>query len=562
MAGRSTHSQLLPGDGALRKSIRAVCRAHDAGGSPLNKYAIRIDKHWHFVDVRKLINGKVDELVSISLSSSLPIDLSKAHYAALGAQIARAASSAAIVLDSSGYHRIRWDDTTYEVIVWRGHPHWFNEEPDVNVVVDDSYFAQLPEAEGTLEEWNEAIGKHFANNPYMMVALGAALSALLIRPLAFEPLMLILVGNSSIGKTAVQKAVQSIVRPGRVQSATGTALGLHQQMAAESDHPVLLQELRQVNDVGSLIGLVFDHGNSAQRVIGNASQDAVLGRALNCVLIGSNERTLSELARHRRVPIDAGVEARLLELYVQAPHGAFHDLPDDMEPAAFAEHLVVCTESLYGAPWDAWVEMVAKNMETLRDKAETVLPKMRAWLERKVDAEDLVLKRMLSGYAGWMFAAWYASSHDLFPATVDQIKDAFATVLKAHHHRRLAGVDPSEQSIIEEIRGAIDENPSRFVPLAQMQAHLKKNGLWGYQHEVGGQKLYLLFKTSLSKIAPDRGSQDVLAVLKAARMLKHNKDELMYSVRMPDSESIKRFYAIRESIRYDNDRPGGSGGTP
>lgn len=112
-------------------------------------------------------------------------------------------------------------------------------------------------------------------------------------------------------------------------------------------------------------------------------------------------------------------------------------------------------------------------------------------------------------------------------------------------------MNPTEQSIVDEIRASIDENPSRFVPLAQAQVDLKKSGLWGYEHQVDGKKLYLFFKSSIGNVAPSSGIQDILAVLRATRMLKHNKDELMYSVRMPNSDSTKRFYAIRAEIRYD-----------
>lgn len=551
MPGDLSHSQLLPGEGALRRNIKAVCRAHDASGKPLHKHVIRIGSNWGLLDVLSLINGKMDDLVRISSDNGLPFDLAKAEYVALGNQIARAANAAAIVLDSSGYQRVRWDDMTYEAFVWRGRVYWFDEEPDVVVVLDEAQLPQTIEAQGTLEDWNEAIGVHFAANPYLMVTLGAALSSLLIRPLALEPLMLILVGRSSTGKTAVQKAVQSIVRPGRVQAASGTALGLRQQMSFEADHPVILQDLHQVNDLANLIGLVFDHGNLARRVVATASQKAVVGQALNSVLIGSNERTLVELVRTRGVHIDAGVDARLLEVFVEGPYGVFHELPDDMDAAAFADHLVASTEALHGTFWDEWVAAVSENIQRLRDAAETLLPKMRAWLERKADSEDPVRKRMLNGYAGWLFAALYAARFDLIPATQAEIKEAFTTVLQAHFKRRAAGMNPADEAIIEAVRASIDENPSRFVPLAQAQEDLKKNGLWGYLHEVDGQRLYLLFKSSIAKVGPHSGVQDTLAVLKATGMLKHNKGELMYSVRMPGSDSNKRFYAVRESIRYD-----------
>ena len=541
--------QVLPGDGALRQAIKSVRRAVDVNGNATNKHAIQIGSKWHFLDALELVNGKIDSLAKASQASNLPIDLTKREYVELGAQIAKAVRGSAVVLSSSGYHVVRWKGESYKAVVWRGEAHWIGEEPDAVVVIEDAVNLEIVEPVGDLEEWKAEIGTHFAKNPYMIVTLGAALSALLIRPLALERLMLLLVGESSIGKTAIQEAVQSIIRPGPVDSASGTVLGLQQQMSLQPDQPVFFQETRQVSDASNLINLVFDHGNAGKRVVGHASQQAIEGKALHCVLIASNERTIAEMVRSRNVTIDAGIGARVLELIVDGPHGAFHDVPESMEPAAFAEYLSASSESLYGALWGAWVEVLVTNHDELREKAKTQIPKIRAWLEKKVETKDRILKRMLNGYAGWLFAILSARRHELIDLTADEIKEAFATVITAHKERARGGLSSMDQEILEEIRASIDENPSRFPPLSQVDR--KKDGLWGYEHAVADEDLYLVFKSSLGKIAKNHAERDVLRVLKASGMLKHNKDGLMYSVRTPESDMPKRFYAIRKSIRYD-----------
>ena len=460
--------QVLPGDGALRQAIKSVRRAVDVNGNATNKHAIQIGKTWHFLDALELVNGKIDSLAKASQASNLPIDLTKREYVELGAQIAKAVRGSAVVLSSSGYHVVRWKGESYKAVVWRGEAHWIGEEPDAVVVIEDAVNSEIVDPQGDLEEWKAEIGTHFAKNPYMIVTLGAALSALLIRPLALERLMLLLVGESSIGKTAIQEAVQSIIRPGPVDSASGTVLGLQQQMSLQPDQPVFFQETRQVSDASNLISLVFDHGNAGKRVVGHASQQAIEGKALHCVLIASNERTIAEMVRSRNVTIDAGIGARVLELIVDGPHGAFHDVPESMEPAAFAEYLSSSSESFYGALWDAWVEVLVTNHDELRESAKILIPKIRAWLENKVKTRDRILKRMLNGYAGWLFALIFARRHELIDLTVDEIKEAFATVITAHNERARGGLSSMDQEILEEIRASLDENPSRFPPLCQV----------------------------------------------------------------------------------------------
>ena len=542
----------LPGPGALRQRIQRVCYAVDAQGRRLSKYAVLVGGAWALLDVKKMVGGQIDELVDLATRNDLPVDLSKSQLIELGAQLGSRVAGSVLCLDSSGYQVIQNGDEEIQALIWRGKAHWVGdaEPPEVAIVAGaDAGRGEPDSARGSLKAWNRLIGKHFSGNPYMIVALGAALSALLVRPLNLQPLMLVLVGRSSIGKTAVQSAVQSIIRMGLPDTASGTVLGHQQNLSEQADQPVFLQDTRQFSNLAQLVNLVFDHGNKTSRVVGQQSQSALRGNAMRCVLIASNERKIADLVRGRDAHLDAGLDARVLELIIDGPHGAFHDLPEGMDGAEFAEHLTRQSSLVFGAVWDAWVSLVAENLVDIRERAATTLPKIRALLESKADVEDPVSRRMVNGYAGWLFALSFACKHELFPLTVVEIKNAFVLVLKEHMERRVQGRTPTEEEIIKVVRAAIDENRRRFVDLGS-EDH-QRDGLWGYRHAVKGKMYYLFLPSAFARMTKSYGHDDVLSTLKSAQFLRHNKDELMYTVRMPGGEGSKRFYAVSEAIRFD-----------
>lgn len=541
--------QLLPGEGALRRAIAALYSAKSMVPGQPNMYALKIGDAWHTLNALEVLQEKVEGLFNIAQASDLPMDMTKKELVELGRQIAKAAIDKAILLPSAGYQAFELDGTRHEVVVWRGEAHWIGDEPAVPVVVDSSVRVDLPPVKGSRKKWHSALGAHMLDNPTMLVALGAALSALLVGPVGIQPLMLMLVGPSSSGKTSIQQAVQSIIRPGSVKSASGTVLGLHQWMSHQPDQPVFLQETRQVTNSAELINLVFDHGNGGSRAIGNAAQRGTEGRALRCVLIASNEQTLAELVRRKSVVLDAGVDARLFELVTEGAHGAFEKLPSGMTAADFAQYLAEASQNAYGAVWGRWVAVVVENCVEIREKAAKLIPLARTKLLEQVEVNDPVFNRMLTGYAGWFFALVMAAKYGVFPIENRQIRDAFYTVLKAHSKRYASGLTPIDHAVIEAVRAAIDENPGRFTALSERGQ--TKGGVWGYIHKINDEILYLVFGSSLSKLASSHTDREILDALVGADYLKHNKGERMLSVRVPNEKQSKRFYAIRERICFD-----------
>ena len=549
------HSRPLPGPGAFRESVLAVRRVLDEAGKPLRVIALNVEvegeARWEVLDCLSLINGKIDQLAAlfIDIGRGDPIDAPGLKQ--LGKELLGVAKKRLILLGGEGYREIDFEGTVFQCFVWRDEVLWITGRPALGVIAPVSGRKIPPVARSNVATWNRKIGSKFAGNHYLIVMLGAALSAPLRRVLHFPALSLLFVGESSTGKSAAQSAVQSIFKPGMpLENGSGTALGLQQLLSEATDQPVFLQETRQMGDPEGWIKLLFDIGNDAQRTVGTAAQTALSGKALHCTLIASNERDISELSLGQTVRVDAGLYARVLELYVQGPHGMFHRLPDDMSGAEFADMLVTRSNKYYGAVWNKWIRKSIKHTAEIRRRAKALVPEYREHLIEVAGVKDPVSRRMARSYAYWQFAAVAAQKLGVISLAESEIKAAFEFVLAEHQARRAAGQTPLDERVIEAVRAVLDQNPNAFADL-ESGGGASVNGLMGYRHRRDGKQYYLFFRKSFVAAVKSFSVRDALRALKKARLLLANTGCDTLSVRMPPGKLQKRFYAVDAAIQFD-----------
>ena len=539
--------QRIPGPGNIRKKIRDVRFVVDAKGDPLQAVAVRIGKTWHLLNATKLGQGHSDELVGIAIRSRLALDIGAADRRVLCDQLLAAQKDVLVLLEPSGYQIVHHEDGAREVFVWRGVPHWVDEAPAFQWMVGDAHGSMTPEAHGTLEEW-QAYASSFRGNHYLIVGLGAALSALIAKPLRVDTLSLLYVGRSSIGKGAIQQAVKSIIGKPVLDSASGTPRGMQQSYSEFGGQPVFPEDLRQQKDVEALVTLLFDIGNRAARNVGHASQSAIKGKPMECLVFGTNERTIEEMLGGAKY--DAGLEARVLEIQIQESIGAFHRLPKGFaDGQKFSEHLKAGASQYYGAVWDAWVELAAGRLSKLRE----------AWNERQdgllrslMDdgAEyDSLTQRVLKGVAFWKYCLVIASKKDLIPLKRDAIDESFKFVIQAHMEQRRSGLPKHSEGIVDQVRGLIQGNPSKFPVLTKSAMH--QDRIWGFRHKVKEEPLILFYPSQLlDLVGRDVGRSTLEYALRTAGLLSTNGGRGDKVIKMPDKTSV-RMFAICASILSD-----------
>lgn len=541
----------------LPDRVVAARRALDTEGRFLNSVLLKLrtkaNSHCYVaLDLLDLVNGKTDELGIVVLQYGLLDPVNSPALKHLATAIIAVADKTAVLLRGDGYHRVRVGDQAYECLVWRSTLHWLGPRPKKAVVALPTHPSPAT-ASCSLRTWGKKMGVHFEGNHYLIVMLGAALSPLLARLLRLPQLTLFVVGESSVGKSASQSAVQSIIQPGQpVVSASGTPLGIQQYLSGFADRPVFMQELRQTTDMTALVKLIFDLGNEAGRVIGTTDQQALQAAALHCQLIATNEKTLQEMMQGRSAGADAGLAARMFEMILDAPYGAFHRLPEGVGAAAFAEQLERASGRHYGAVWDAWVEAVVAHEGQIKQWQQDYFERIRARLIEQGNVQDPISRRMVKGLAGWQFAAMVASKLGVINLSADSIKAAFEVVLKEHQARQHYGGTPVGEKVISLIRATVDRNAQKFPPLESAREG-PENGIFGYSRDYAGQKYLLFLPDVFQRIVAEFGYRMAARCLRKAGFLRSDAESGQLQVHIPGAGQRKRFYAVSAAISFDGD---------
>lgn len=454
-----------------------------------------------------------------------------------------------------GFHRIHFH-RPIEFFAWRNRVHGIGAKPELAVRVLCREIS--PPASCTLEQWTEHIGRHLFANPHALVGFCFSATALVAHWLNLPRLSVMFVGSSSKGKSTLLQALQSVIEPAdEIQSASGTVKGIRTHLEKNADRPVFLDELRQVEDISEVIGLLFDLGNGARRLTSGPDQQSRASAPLRCVPIFSNESTLAEMLTGKRVQLNEGIAARYIEIVVDSDVGVFQNLPHDVSAKQFAEQLKIDSGRLSGAFWDALVPAVAKSAAKIKDWAEKKMPELETEITRGLDIPDAVTLRMARGLAAAAFGGCVAVNLKLVPVTQKAITAAFRQVLEEHLARRRHRTTPIGEQVISAVRTIIDRDAKRFAALDEFHTETHA-GLYGYRKISGAATTYLFLPQVFEELIGSKfGTSMALRQLRAAGFLDADAIGDQKQVRLPSASGKaserKRFYAVLDAIRFDAD---------
>lgn len=469
-------------------------------------------------------------------------------------EIIRRATEPVKVVRVSGLHSFDENGVLHRGLVWRRHIHWIGKKSPAEVLIAPEV-AHAPRAAGTPEQWDDAIGKHIGPNPYLLVVVGAALTAALSPALNLPTTVLGIVGTSSQGKTTMQEVARSLFDSAdrEIPSATGTPKGFQALLAENRNCPSFLQDLHLADKPGALLDLVFATGNGASRITSSIDQQSRVAASVSTMLIGSSERGLVDLGRGKAV-VDEGIAARYFELVIAGPHGAFHKLPKAMDAAEFAMSLKAAAKTFYGTVWDRWIRLISSEFTVIERLYNEKIGRYRARLESKCNAANPVTARLIQGVAVWKFAAHLAAQRGVLPISHDQVNEAFDLVL-TEYGSRVTKKGPSimHGEMVAVVRKYLDQNGNKFPSISEysLTGH---GGIKGYFKTINGEKTFLILPGALKDIVgKDFGLEQVVAALDAAGLLVKKKGGSQYQARLPDSRERKRFYAVRAAICADGE---------
>lgn len=544
----------------LPKAIKNIFRAISETGHYTGRLAVESVNHGgetilSLIDTTRLSTGQMGEIAQFATDADLVDYQMPKGLRELGALIRQAEKRPVYVADRDGYHRVNHGDEVLEFFVWRDRIHLFGGKvPNLALRVMLGVATVLP-GSGTLDDWKADIGVHVVRNPYMLVGVLAAMTGLLGEAFGLPKLVLMFVGSSSQGKTTLMRVAQSVVTSGgSIDTFAGTTKGVEAKLREHLDMPAFLDELRQADVPADIIKLVFDLDGGASRKVSSGNQQVIQRGSLRRALVIANESTLAEITSGSKVKINEGIGARMVEVHVQAPHGAFHFIPGGMTAKQFAEHLKSVTTRVYGAFWDVFVVQVAKNAPQIRGWVVKQMPQVEEELLDGLPISDPVTIRMVRGLAAWACAGLLAVRFKLLDTDRKTIIAAIRLVLEEHLQRNCYGSNSVAGQVVSTLRSLIDQNPNKFPALTEFHAS-SHSGIHGYRRGTAKDAEYLMLPESFDKLLGEKfGTEAAARALKGAGYLKCKRVGYQLQVRIPGGEDLrKRFYAIYGSIRFDRD---------
>ncbi len=235
---------------------------------------------------------------------------------------------------------------------------------------------------GSLEGWQDGIGKLAVGNSRLVLAISLAFAAPMLRQLGIEGGGVHFRGASSTGKTTAGEAAGSVCGggpDGYKQTWRATDNAIEAVAAVHNDGLLVLDEIGQVSaDALGAAAYMLANGQGKQRMTRDAAARAVPTWRL--LFLSTGEIGLADKMRESKRGsgrVMAGQQVRVIELPADAgaDHGLFDTLHGFATGQALADHLKDATGKHYGHPLRAFLQRLVT--ETWTDGA-------RAFIERFV----------------------------------------------------------------------------------------------------------------------------------------------------------------------------------
>ena len=214
---------------------------------------------------------------------------------------------------------------------------------------------------GSLEDWQQHIGRHLAGNSRLCLAVGASLAAPLLGLLGMEAGGFHLFGDSRDGKsTAARLALSVWGDPAALLDTwTGTAHGFANRANARNDGLLVLDEIGQANPrhVSQTAYSVINGVAKIQGAKEGGNREAPRWKVM---LLSTGEKPMDSFLEHARADWNAGQAARLPSIPSDAGHGfgIFDTLHGHHKGSTFSEALNEAARQHHGQAGRAFIRLL------------------------------------------------------------------------------------------------------------------------------------------------------------------------------------------------------------
>ncbi len=421
---------------------------------------------------------------------------------------------------------------------------------------------------GTLEGWQENIGRYAVGNSRLALALSTAFAAPLLYPAGAESGGFHFRGASSTGKSTALVVAGSAwggggIR-GYVRTWRATSNGLEGVAAMHCDCLLCLDEMGQVDgrEAGQIAYMLANGvGKSRAGRDGSARPPA----EWRLLFLSSGELSLSdkiaEDGRGRKVA--AGQQVRIVDIPADAGagHGLFENLHGFPSADAFARHLKMAAGEHYGTPTRAF-------LQTLVDNFDAIAPTVKGYVDEFIaencpKTADGQVSRVAARFGLVAAGGEMATAAGVLPWPEGEATRAAARCFRDWLTAR-GGIEPAEETeAIAAVRRFIElHGNSRFEAMGELaprdgigapidQRIMNRVG-FRRRAEGGGIEYLVLPESWKSEVCAGLDAGAVAKVLNGRGLLVAGGDgKPQVKTRLPNFASPVRCYVIAAGILGD-----------
>ena len=415
--------------------------------------------------------------------------------------------------------------TCVEQLGWHGDTYVLPDE-QVGAVSDTTlYFENRSEnlftVSGSLEEWQEHVGRYAEGNPLLVFLQCFALAGALLRPLNIEGFGVHICGGSSSGKTTAAIVAGSVCggggNTGFVRQWRSTDNALESIAASHNDSLLVMDEMGQADsDVVNNATYMLANGQGKGRLRADASMRKPYQWKVNLLSTGemSSSEKIEESGRHRAM---AGQDARTINLPISSSEGfpVFETLHGFDTAAALSDHLKQAAQRSYGSPLRAFLRCLCGAMVADKGKnIESIERTMGAFVKDQCppDASGQV-KRVAQKFGLIAAVGAFAAGNGVFLFTEEDAIDA-ACLCFQHWLKQRAGMGDLELAkALERIKDFFNMNSENQFSDVDALSHANPQ-LKGYRWKCNGEQHYLLLGPVFSQLIRGCNKAQVLEELK------------------------------------------------
>lgn len=398
--------------------------------------------------------------------------------------------------------------------------------------------------EGTVEHWQNNIGKKCSDNDILLLSVSTALSGPLMDYLDLDLGGGIhLKGASSQGKSTALRVATSVWGSPKMSSTwRATANGLEILAGSLNGTFLALDELGEV-DAKQLKDAVYGLANGAGKSRMNPRQEAGLSKRWRLAILSTGELSIArKLAEAGQKHMD-GQKIRLLDIAADAQrYGAFDELHGAPDAAAFSDGLKRATAAHYGSVGPALVRiLIEKSGEDYRNKLRGLhdhfCAKILAGARSPVSALE---RRAAERFALIVLAGELVTKWGLTGWRPLEALQAAIRIYSAWREAEIDGPRDLAEPAIKKLCAYVTTNADKVAEIDGEVADQTDAVAWR-------SGPYLLFPSSTwQRIFPDATGREAARALRDAGVLREGDGENLMRKAVHPIHGRQRYYTIRE----------------